>query len=139
MADETLVKDPLTDEMISDGEELTCRVVDAGWGVAAAFWLFFTDSLRWNLVLGIDEVPEKGSLEIYKAIRTDLDARPLRGVEVSELMILQPDHPLVKRMKSYAGKSGGTSPVRIKQAVLDNVFVEDALIYFVPERRRDAA
>ncbi len=139
MADEVLVKDPLTAEMIAGGEELTNRLVEAGWSVVAAFWLFSTESVRWNLAFGIGEVPERGSLEVYSAIQADLAARPLSGVAFSEIMVLQPRHPLVERLHDYAAKSGDTSPIRIKQAVIDSTFIEDVLVYRVPQRRREAA
>lgn len=139
MADEVLVKDALTSEMIGGGEEMTDRLVEAGWSVTAAFWVYSLESLRWRLVFGVGEVPERGSLEIYSAIQADIARRPLRGIDFSEIMVLQPDHPLVKRIAGYAERTGGTSPVRVKQAVIDGDFVEDALIYPVPQRRREAA
>lgn len=140
MADEILVRDQLSAEMIAGGEEMTERLLAAGWSVSAAFWLFFSDSLRWNLVFGIDEVLERGSLEIYDAIHTDFDARPLHGIDFSEIVVLQPDHPLVKQMRGFAETSRVNAPhLRVKQVVMGNVFIDDALIYFMPERRRDAA
>lgn len=139
MADEVLVKDVLTQEMIADGEELTRRLVEAGWSVVAAFWYYSVESSRWTLRFGISEVPARGSHEIYSAIQTELAARPLRAVAFSEIMLLQPEHPLVVFLRDYADKVGGTSPKRVRQGIIGSAWIEDALIYFVPQRRRDAA
>lgn len=139
MAEEILVKESLSAEMIASGEEMTKRLVEAGWGVAAAFWLYFTDSLRWNLVFGINEVLEKGSIGIYSKIQDDLAVRPICGINFLDIVILQSDHPLVKRMKNLAKTNGNSSPSRVTHIVMDNVFIEDALIYPVPRRRRNAA
>lgn len=139
MADEVLVKDVLTQEMIADGEELTRRLVEDGWSVVAAFWYYSPESSRWTLRFGVGEVPVRGSHEIYSAIQADLAARPLREVAFSEIMLLQPQHPLVEFLRDYAGKVGGTSPVRVRQGIIGDAWIEDALIYSVPERRRDAA
>lgn len=139
MADEVLVKDVLTQEMIADGEELTRRLVETGWDVVAAFWYYSIESYKWTLRFGISEVPVRGSQEIYSAIQADLIARPLRGVSFSDVMLLQPQHPLVGFLRDYANKVGSASPKRVRQGIVGNAWIEDALIYPVPQRRRDAA
>ncbi len=139
MAEEVLVKENLSAEMIDGGEELTNRLVEAGWSVTASFWLYLSDSLRWNLVFGIEQVVSEGSLKISSSIQVDLDARPIRGVNFLDVVVLQSDHPLIKRMRSLTKAGGQASRTRVTHAVVDNVFIEDVLIYPVPKRRRNAA
>lgn len=141
MAEEILVmKEALSEEMIQGGKELTSRLVDTELSLTASFWFYFTDSMRWNLVLGSEQVLEEGTIKVYSFIQADLDAHPIHGVNFSDIVVLQSDHPLIKRLKKF-GKANvnGASRTRVTHAVVDNVFIEDALVYPVPKRRRNAA
>lgn len=67
MAEETLVKEVLTDGMIVAGDALTTALAQRGWPFIAAFWLYDWESNRWRLVFA-SSVVEKGPTAAYREV-----------------------------------------------------------------------
>ena len=62
MAEEILVKEYLSPEMISAGRDLIARLDAADWHPTSAFWLFDLERNRWKLVLSSPEIEKNGSV-----------------------------------------------------------------------------
>lgn len=139
MAEEVLVKEILTTEMIEGGRDLTKRLAKTELGVTASFWFYMTDNLRWNLMLGISQVLEEGTIKAYTIIQSELKDRPVRGVSFSDVVVLQSDHPVIRRLKRLTRASKGGAEVRVSRAVVENVFIDDAYIYNLSYRHKHAA
>jgi hypothetical protein len=64
MAEETVVKEMLTQEMVQAGAELTRRLDKAHLEVCASFWLCMPDKNLWRLIVA------------SPAVRQELTVRP---------------------------------------------------------------
>jgi hypothetical protein len=60
MAEETLVKEMLTDEMKKAGAELTRKLDEAKWPVTASFWYFVSDDNQWKLIVASPKLESEG-------------------------------------------------------------------------------
>jgi hypothetical protein len=129
MAEETLVKELLTSEMLDGGRELTQRLDNTELDVTASFWFYFTDSMRWELVFGISQVLTQGPLQSIEVIQDLLRKRPIPGVNFLDLVVLQSDHSLIRRLKSLATTGKTLKGIRFTHVVVENVFIQDVYIY----------
>lgn len=140
MAEEALVKDILTAEMIHDGRQLTGRLMEnRELEITAALWFYFIDNLRWNLMFGISQVLREGTFKAYTIIQAEMKARPVGGVSFSDIIVLQSDHPTIRRLDTFVKASSNTAEVRVSRSVVDNVYIEDAYVYLLSYPREQAA
>lgn len=130
MAEETLVKEVLTSEMIEGGRELTIRLDNTELDVTASLWFYFIDSMRWNLIFGISQILKEGPIRPISIIQDVLNQQPiLRGVNLLDVIALQSDHSMIRRLKNLVTTGKAIRETRISQAVVENVFIQDAYIY----------
>jgi len=129
MAEETLVKEVLTDDMIVTGSELTRALDDAGWPVVASFWLFDAEVNGWRLVLASPTVSETGPLAAYRYVGEALDGLN-RTLPLSGLSVVAPNDPIVRALASspYAHRSDSNGR-RVSRTVVNRQFVDDAYLY----------
>ncbi len=139
MAEETLVKEVLSTEMINGGKELTQRLSNTELDVTASFWFYLIDNMRWNLMFGVSRVLEEGTVKAYTIIQSELKDRRIRGVNFSDIVVLQSDHPVIRRLNSFVEGGRSAAEVRVSRSVVENVFIEDAYIYHISYRRERAA
>src|SRR5437764_15067572 len=109
MAEETVVKEALTEEMKSFGASLTRKLDEAGWPIVAAFWYFESDFNRWKLMLASPRVKSHGSGELYMAIIGALEVLHLPRQNLNLVRAVAPDHPVVKGVASTS-PTGSTIP-----------------------------
>jgi len=139
MAEETLVKEVLSTEMINGGRELTVCLSNTELGVTASFWFYLIDNVRWNLMFGVSQVLEEGTVKAYTIIQSELEGRRIPGVNFSDVVVLQSDHPVIRRLNSFVEGGRSAAEVRVSRSVVENVFIEDAYIYHISYRRKRAA
>ena len=60
MVTEMVIKESLSNEMISAGSELTRRLDEAGFIVSASLWFYVPDSNTWRLIIASPEVRTRG-------------------------------------------------------------------------------
>ena len=63
MAQDTVVKEPLTEAMIRAGAELTRRLDELRWPVFASLWLYLSEGNQWRLMLASPLVASGAILE----------------------------------------------------------------------------
>src|SRR5215208_4091459 len=129
MAQEVLVKESITTEMIAGGKELTRRLDETTLDVTASLWFYFVDNQRWDLILGIHQILEEGPLKSINIIRNTLSKHPIEGVDFSDVLPIQSDHSLIRRLKAVITTGKTIQDIRISQTVVENVFIQDAYIY----------
>jgi hypothetical protein len=129
MAEETMVKELLTSEMIRGGEALTSLLDNTELDVTAAFWFYFIDNMHWNLIFGISQVLKEGPLKAVTTIQSVLSKNPIEGVDFLDIIVLQSDHTMIRRLKALAKTGRAIKSIRISQAIVENVFIQDAYIY----------
>ena len=69
MAEDTLVKEQLTDAMVEAGAELTLRLDETGLAPTAALWLFVPDMNEWRLLFASPDVSKHGPRKVYEQVR----------------------------------------------------------------------
>lgn len=131
MADETLVKEVLTAEMISSGAKLTRKLDAAGWEPTASFWLYETENARWRLVLASPKVEQEGPKKAYETIARTLSQMDLQSLELTFITVVSSDHPLVNLLASAVNTGPTITGVRFSQNTINGKFIDDAYLYRV--------
>lgn len=141
-----MVKEQLTSEMIEAGEELTKRLLgDQDFDLLCSLWLYNSDFNRWQLVVATPIVDSSGPIHAYRQIEGAVgDNWPYPDVHLYEISILRSSHSLVEALRTLGHfeiqelAAGLISPSRavrankrIKLTRMQDVFIEDALIYYI--------
>ncbi len=128
MAEETLVKEVLTDQMIAAGAELLRGLDREGWPVVASLWLFEPENNQWRLVLASPVVPESGPREAYRHVSEALHAvKP--ALSLGNVSVVSPQDPLIRALASAYGTSREIEGRRVSRSAINGHFVEDAYLY----------
>lgn len=133
MAENTVVKEQLTDAMIEAGAALTRKLDGAGIGITAAFWLFDPDLNEWRLLFASPDVSSKGPRDVYAKIRRAIDelGEQASAVPLSVIKLLDSEADLVRLIRTAVGTGPGPviSRIRFSKNVIAGRFIDDALIY----------
>lgn len=132
MAENTVVKEQLTGEMIEAGERLTNRLAEMGLAIAAAMWFFLPDTNEWRLVFASSEVDVAGPREVYQKVQQALQSlgEDAAAVPFSSIHLLDANHLLVRVLRAVKD-SGASLPLRISREVTNGQLIEDAYVYRV--------
>jgi hypothetical protein len=131
MAENTVVKEQLTDEMIDAGAALTQKLDDLGVNVPVAMWFFLTDINEWRLLFASPQISAEGPKVVYEKIE---QARHSLGpkadlLPLSAIGLMDTNHQLVKLLRHALRTGPGVSRVRFSKNVINGQFIDDALIY----------
>lgn len=132
MAEEILVKEPLTKEMIEVGEELQRRLITTGVRIAACFWLFDREANRWQLTVASPEVDDEGSRVVYGKVWDILYGGPngIRGLDLPDVTVLGANDKFVRALAGYNALTT-LSEKRLSGFGLNGIYIEDIYIYFI--------
>lgn len=130
MAEEFVVKEILTNEMINAGRLLLEQMDKIRERkLSAAFWFYVEEKGDWQLILVSDDISE-GPLDLYTEVLSilqkeeiDESAIVLRDVSVRDL-----NYPLVRLLKGSI-KTDGVKGVRFTRNAIEGHFIEDTYIY----------
>jgi hypothetical protein len=136
MAEETLVKEALSKEMIDSGRELVRALLQRQVELTACFWLYSSERNDWRLVVAFPQVEKEGPLKAYETIQSVI--RPLgaqqttpegfrRLLRLTDVSVLEPSNRLVRSVQSVPlfDEDG----MQFKQSRLGDSFVEGVYIY----------
>jgi hypothetical protein len=127
-----VVKESLSETMISAGAELVRRLDDVRLIVSGALWFYETDSNSWRLIIASPEVRTRGLKSVYKQIQSVVTAIPEDQPKISlkDISVLDSNDPLVSLMKIAVRRTGDTiSGIRFSRNMINGVVIEDAYIY----------
>lgn len=132
MAEEILVKESLTKEMIEAGGELLRRLEKTGLEVAAAFWLYTSETNEWRLMLACPSVDTEGLRHPYGMIWDVLYGRPdgIEGIESTDTIVLSPSETLVRALANVLGLID-IAKKRLGPTGINSIPVDDIYVYFV--------
>jgi len=129
MAEETVVKEALTEEMKRDGATLTRALDEAGWPVVASFWYYEPDENRWKLMFASPRVSADGPTEAYGVVIEALDTHHLSRTNLKHITVITPDHPIVRALASEV-QTGWTIGGKLHTArAINGRFIEDSYLY----------
>jgi len=133
VAENTVVKDQITEEMIEAGAKLTRKLDEVGVNPTLALWLFMPEIGEWRLLFATPDVATQGSLKVYEQIRLVLEelGEKAAGVPFSAIGLLDPNAELVQGLRLTFRTGPTIGRARFIKCAFNGVFVEDALIYRV--------
>ena len=131
MAQDGVVKEPLTEVMIRAGAELTRKLDERGWPVIASLWLYRSEANRWRLVLASPLVAADGRRKSYEIVQAALAATSAAEgtMSLSDVGVKKPTDPLIALLLAAARTEPMTEGLRFTRTVINRRFIEDAYIY----------
>ena len=140
MAEEVVVKEQLTSDMVQAGDELTKRLRhDKDFDLLCSLWLYSSEFNRWKLTVGTPIVENSGPIHAYQLIEGIVgDDWPYPDTPLYEISILRSNHSLVRALRSLGPFPPGPAPTpavkvhkKIRLTPVQDVFIEDALVYYI--------
>ncbi len=129
MAEEVVVKDNLSEAMISAGAELTRRLVEDRWPLSASLWLYLPDLNKWRLILASPNVADQGPREAYKQINQALTKLTSLVVSLQDITVVEPDDSLISALRTAVRTGDALTGIRFSRNVINGQFIDDAYIY----------
>ena len=131
MAQNTVLKEALTDAMIEAGAQLIRKLEEMGVPITSALWLLDTEINEWRLLLASTVVAEAGPTTMYRKVRLAREQLDERASEVLFLAVsvAPEDADLIKRLRATVHTGADLERIRFHKNVADGHFIEDALIY----------
>lgn len=131
MAEETLVKEALTDEMIKTGASVVENLDRHRFLVDAALWFYLTGTNQWRLVLATPEVHLDGPKKTYKRLLSALRNANVHGVSLDDVSVLDTRDPLIQLFRGTLQTGRSVNGIRFSRNTINGQFIEDAYIYRV--------
>lgn len=131
MAQEILVSESLTADMISVGESLLKKLDKSDAKVSATFWLFSPEERSWKLFFSSELVKSEGPKKYYKKIVDALKTIKEQESTISLNYIYVTDNSdktvLLLSTEFHTGQN--ILKKRIHRETINGYFIEDAYIY----------
>src|SRR5213079_3376918 len=99
MAEETLVKEVLTDRLIAAGADLTRQLVRSDWPVVGTLWLYEPEINEWRLLIVSPSVDSEGPLAAYRLVSAALQSGQSR-LSLDNISVVSPEDPRVRALAS---------------------------------------
>jgi hypothetical protein len=133
MAEEVLVKEILSNEMINSGAELTRLLDQANLVVNASLWLYIPESDVWRLIIASPEVSQFGPKKVYQKILPFLSHEHEKKLHIGlkNISVVESDDPLIKLLRTAIVTGMGISGIRFSKNSINGHFIEDSYIYRV--------
>lgn len=129
MAENTMVKEQLTDGMIEAGARLTAKLDEAGVPIVAALWLFMPEVNEWRLLFASPEVSTQGPRAVYAKVRRVVEEAGDLRLPLSIIGVMETEADLVQFLKGAIQTGPGIARLRFSKNVINGHFIDDALIY----------
>jgi hypothetical protein len=131
MAEETVVKEMLTQEMVQAGAELTRLLDKAHLEVRASLWLYLPDKNLWRLIVASPAVRQDGPKKVYQHIQTILSKMSDKSwkIPLHDISVVEESDPLIASLRTSLGTKDGIAGRRFSRDTINGHFIEDAYIY----------
>ena len=131
MAEEVVVKEVLTKEMIEAGAELTRLLDQTLLVVSASLWLYIPESNIWRLIIVSPEVETSGPRKVYQKVQPVLsqvlEEKPSIGLK--DISVVENGNPLIALLRMAIRTGDDISGMRFSKDTISGHFIEDAYIY----------
>lgn len=131
MAQDTLVKEVLTEGIIKAGADLTKSLDELGWPVNASLWFYFSDENQWRLIVASPAVEAEGPKKAYGHVLAALKKVPEgpSKLNLQDISVLELNHPLISLLRISINTGPGISGIRFSKNVINGQMIDDAYIY----------
>lgn len=129
MAEEVVVKEQLTNEMVAAGRDLARHLAAKDPELVSALWLYESETNQWRFVIASPRVDTDGPLQVYETVEQILQENAIR-LSLRDVTALSPTTPVIRALKS-ALKLGGPTDVRFTRNRVNDVYVDDSHIVFL--------
>lgn len=135
MAQDTVVKESLTDAMIHAGAEITKKLDELRWPVLASLWLYLSEGNQWKLVLASPRVTSDGPKKSYETIQSALAMTPAAEgtLMLSDIGVTDLKDQLIVLLHMAISTGPTVGSIRFTRNVINGHFIEDAYIYRVSD------
>ncbi len=127
-----MYKTVLVKELVEEGEKLVEQLEARRFHIAAAFWYYFEDLMRWRLVIVFSTLVEReGPLRAYIHIDQALSEIKAKVLSISDISVMRKAGYEFRELQSHFGSSLGV-PNRTRRpwpGSLNPSRQEDAHIY----------
>lgn len=131
MVTEMVVKESLSNELISAGKSLTLLLDEDQFNVSAALWFYMSDINNWRFFVASSEVSSKGVKSAYERIQKIISTMPEEQPKITlkDISLLSPLDPLISLLKIAIRTDDGISGIRFSQNMINGILIDDAYIY----------
>jgi hypothetical protein len=131
MAEEILVGDQLTGEMIECGKQLVLVLDKLHVLVKGAFWLLLPDQRLWRLVIASPEVATSGPKAMYRKVAAAMKRIPtgVPTIGAKDISVVEYNDPIVQPLHNLLKTGPGLSGIRMSRSVVNGKWIEDAYLY----------
>lgn len=133
MAQELLVEQYLTDQMMVVGAKVVEALDKAGLPIHGAFWMFDPEHDAWRFVIAMPEVSKSGPRDAYRRVRSAIAKGMREGprIETSDLSVIDTTAPLYVLLRSMLKTGNQVSGIRFTNNTINGRLIEDCYIYRV--------
>lgn len=130
MAQEIMVKDSLSKEMIAAGEELMRLLDKLRLDIDAALWLYDPENNSWKFIVASPEVKAKGPKKVYKQVQSALSkiVGSREDFSLKDVAVRDSKDSFIQLLRNGFRTVDG-QPFRLSHGVIKGVPVGDAYIY----------
>lgn len=127
--------DTLVENRIADGQKLIDRLLQAGFGVATAFWLKASDRAYWRFYIASPAVETEGKVKAYGRFHALLHQMPPPfSIGVVNISLIGATNPIAKDVLAICNSVPGlyVGPVHWLAMRLGDMSIEGAYFYPLP-------
>ena len=134
MAEETLVKEVLTDQLIAAGAEFTRKLEGRTWPVVASMWLYDPEINEWRLVIASPRVSSDGPLAAYREVSAALQSGggSLLPLSLEDISVVSSEDSRIRALASAYPTGVDIEGRRIFRGAINGHYIDDAYIYRLP-------
>jgi hypothetical protein len=131
MAQELLVGEQLTPDMIQSGKALVAALDKIELKVKGAFWLLLSEQHIWRLIIASPEVGVLGPKAVYRKIDSILVKLPDEDVliGIKDISVVEEKYPIYLGIRSAISTGPGISGIRFSRNIVNGQLIDDAYIY----------
>ena len=128
MAEEILVKENLTEQMIEAGAALTRELDHSNWPVLASLWLYEAETNEWRLLIASPTVDSEGPLAAYRCVSGALrTVRPQLSLE--SISVVSPEDARVRALAAAYQTGFEIQGRRVSRGAVNGHYFDDAFVY----------
>jgi hypothetical protein len=132
MVTEVVVKESLSNEMITAGKTLTEMLDKSHFSVNSSLWFFISDANEWRFIIATSEIKKIGLKKSYEKVRSiihecfDEDF----SIALKNISLVEPSDTLISLLKRMIKTdSKKVSAIRFSRNMINGTLIDDSYIY----------